>query len=157
MRQRKELHRDPENGRIAGVCAGIADYFGLETWLVRILTVTGFFLLAGPFMLVAYVAAWFILDKKPGSAKSSTKSDFKGFTVDVNLGKGRASKGWSNEDMEDSKKVEVKTQVWQAGEPPRQAFFDLKHKFKHIEGRLRSVEKYVTSSEFQLNREINKL
>ena len=65
MRNGKQLYRDPSNKRIAGVCAGVADYFGLETWLVRILVVTGFFLLAGPFMLVAYIAAWFILDKKP--------------------------------------------------------------------------------------------
>ena len=47
MRQGKQLYRDTDNARIAGVCAGIAHYFGLETWLVRILTVTGFFLLAG--------------------------------------------------------------------------------------------------------------
>ena len=78
---KKELYRDPDNGRIAGVCAGVAQYFGLETWLVRILTVTGFFLLAGPFMLVAYVAAWFILDKKPGTVgkKHKVTKGHKGF------------------------------------------------------------------------------
>lgn len=153
MRYRKELHRDPENGRIAGVCAGVAEYFGLETWLVRILAVTGFFLLAGPFMLVAYVAAWFILDKKPGSGNSGKKAQFKGHAVRQKF----SSKGWHNGDAAENKKVEVKTQVWQAGEPPRQAYYDIKHKFKNIEKRLRNVETYVTSSEFQLNREINKL
>ena len=65
MRNGKQLYRNPENARIAGVCSGVAEYFGLETWLVRILVVTGFFLLAGPFIFVAYIAAWFILDKKP--------------------------------------------------------------------------------------------
>ena len=64
MRNGKQLYRNPENARIAGVCSGVAEYFGLETWLVRILVVTGFFLLAGPFIFVAYIAAWFILDKK---------------------------------------------------------------------------------------------
>ena len=72
MRLHKELYRDPDKGRIGGVCAGVAEYFGLEVWLVRILTVTGFFLLAGPSVLVAYVAAWFILDKKPSSTMSKT-------------------------------------------------------------------------------------
>ena len=52
MRNGKQLYRDTDNARIAGVCSGIAHYFGLETWLVRILAVTGFFLLAGPFMFV---------------------------------------------------------------------------------------------------------
>lgn len=158
MSYRKELHRDPDNGRIAGVCAGIAEYFGLETWLVRILAVTGFFLLAGPFMLVAYVAAWFILDKKPGSgAKRKAGRAATAASSFASKGwHGGRHKGWHNNDGEE-KKVEVKARVWQAGEPPRQAFFDIKQKFKRIEDRLRSVETYVTSAEFQLNREINKL
>ena len=50
MRNGKQLYRNPENARIAGVCSGVAEYFGLETWLVRILVVTGFFLLAGPLL-----------------------------------------------------------------------------------------------------------
>lgn len=153
MRIRKELHRDPERGRIAGVCAGLAEYFGLETWLVRILAVTGFFLLAGPFMIVAYIAAWFILDKKPGTKDKGAilKNQF--------VGKVHRGKGWHNESVEtdEERKVAVKAHVWQAGEPPRQAYFDIKQRFKRIEGRLRKVETYVTSSEYQLNREINKL
>lgn len=158
MSFRKELHRDPDNGRIAGVCAGIAEYFGLETWLVRILAVTGFFLLAGPFMLVAYVAAWFILDKKPGSGGKRRMDHSRTATQHFGHKSWSESKykGWHN-DNDDEKRVEVKARVWQAGEPPRQAFFDIKQKFKRIEDRLRSVETYVTSAEFQLNREINRL
>lgn len=34
--KRRELLRDDRNGKIAGVCAGIADYFGWELWLVRV-------------------------------------------------------------------------------------------------------------------------
>ena len=152
MKVRKELHRDTENGRIAGVCAGIAEFFGLEVWLVRILTLTGFFLLAGPFVLVAYIAAWFILDKKP--ARSSRHDEVKEH-YNSRLHKG---KGWHNVvDTEEDKKVEVKARVWQAGEPPRQAFFDIKRKFSRIENRLRKMETYVTSSEYQVSREINKL
>jgi len=33
------LYRDPANGRIAGVCAGLADYFELGAGFVRILFV----------------------------------------------------------------------------------------------------------------------
>jgi phage shock protein C len=154
MRLHKELYRDPDKGRIGGVCAGVAEYFGLEVWLVRILTVTGFFLLAGPFMLVAYIAAWFILDKKPSSTMSKTKSEAFAQQFASKIQKG---KGWHNENAEPEEKIEVKSKVWQSGEPPRQAYFDIKQKYKRIEGRLRKVETYVTSSEYQLNREINKL
>ncbi|NCO45477.1 MAG: PspC domain-containing protein, partial [Vibrio sp.] len=36
----RELYKDPVNGKIAGVCAGLANYLGLEVWLVRILVIS---------------------------------------------------------------------------------------------------------------------
>ncbi|GEA11759.1 envelope stress response membrane protein PspC [Alteromonas sp. KUL49] len=150
MNQGRQLFRDPENARIAGVCSGIAQYFGIETWLVRILTVTGFFLLAGPFVFVAYIAAWFILDKKSGDGVVSETTSFQS----------QAGKGWRNPSQggsNTSQKVEVKTKVWQAGEPPKQAFHDIRTRFDNAERRLRKMETYVTSREFQLNREISRL
>ncbi len=150
MNQGRQLFRDPENARIAGVCSGIAQYFGIETWLVRILTVTGFFLLAGPFVFVAYIAAWFILDKKSADGFESQTSSFQA----------PGGKGWRNTSQGGSAaghKVEVKTKVWQAGEPPKQAFHDIRTRFDNAERRLRKMETYVTSREFQLNREISRL
>lgn len=150
MKRHRTLYRDSEHARIAGVCAGIANYFGLETWLVRILVVTGFFLLAGPFMIVAYVAAWFILDKKP------LDHEFDAHTGPLDL----TGKGWRNSADQGgraSSKVEVKTKVWQAGEPPKQALHDIVSRFDTAESRLRKMETYVTSREFQLNREISRL
>lgn len=149
MRNGKQLYRNPEKAKIAGVCSGVAEYFGLETWLVRILVVTGFFLLAGPFIFVAYIAAWFILDKKPkhlDSAQPTPQAFSRG-------------KGWTNPNRGQVKetKVEVKTKVWQAGEPPKQAFHDIRNRFEKTENRLRKMETYVTSKEYQLNKEISRL
>lgn len=70
----KRLYRNPDDKRIAGVCSGVADYFGIETWLVRILTITAFFLLAGPFALVVYIACWFILDVRPQGMQVDTSN-----------------------------------------------------------------------------------
>lgn len=36
----RELYRDPVNGKISGVCAGIANYFGAEVWLIRIVVIS---------------------------------------------------------------------------------------------------------------------
>lgn len=152
MTVRKQLQRDSENGKIAGVCAGLADYFGLETWLVRIATVAATVLIAGPFVPVFYIAAWFILDKKSAHTKTAASHQPASFT-----GKHSRGKGWHNDIAEEDRKVEVKSRVWQAGEPPKQAFHDIKQQFSRIEDRLRKVETYVTSSEYQLNREISKL
>ena len=32
----KKLYRDPQNGMIAGVCAGVAEYFGWDPTWVRV-------------------------------------------------------------------------------------------------------------------------
>ncbi|XOV79084.1 MAG: envelope stress response membrane protein PspC [Aestuariibacter sp.] len=139
---KRELYRDPEKGKLAGVCAGIAKYFGWELWLIRIIFISGV-LLTGSFFLVAYVVAWFILEKDPG-AQSDSHSGAKQFN-------------WGSNSESEEVKVEVKSKVWQAGEPPRQAFKDITASFDRLEQRLRKVESYVTSKEFQLNREISNL
>ncbi|MFT4732022.1 MAG: phage shock protein C [Gammaproteobacteria bacterium] len=156
MKPGTSLYRDPKNGKIAGVCAGIADYFKLEIWLVRILTITAFFLLGGSFVLVAYIAAWFILDKKPNSSISTNGENQYSNTVNA----GYANKVWRKTgDVGSSTegRIEVKSRVWQAGEPPREAFFDIQERFRVAELKLRKLEGYVTSKEFELNREISRL
>jgi phage shock protein C len=148
--RRGELYRNPTNGKIAGVCAGIADYFGWETWLVRILVVSAV-LFGMPFLILGYVAAWFILDKNPkeqvkpskyNRAGSSTYSQYED-TI----------KG----DEQANESIKVKARVWQSGEPPKQAFHDIRRKFSSLEKQLQAIEYYVTSSEFSVAREINKL
>ncbi|WP_293746894.1 envelope stress response membrane protein PspC [uncultured Paraglaciecola sp.] len=148
------LHRDPSKGKIAGVCAGIAEYFGMEIWLVRILTLTGFFLLAPPFFFVGYIAAWFILEKKPHGFSTKSRNEESASRSSHNRAQG---KGWHNVSEQEPEKVVVKSKVWQAGEPPKQAFMDIKQRFAKNETRLRKMETYVTSPQFHLNRELNKL
>ncbi|MFT4654356.1 MAG: phage shock protein C [Patiriisocius sp.] len=159
--KRGELFKIKREGKIGGVCAGIANYFGIETWLVRILTVTAFLLLAGPFILVAYVALWFILDDEPTSASSTNTYGHKGFVNSKHTAAdGQAyysGKGFKNNAADTHYKVEVKSKVWQAGVPPRQAFVDIKQRYETVENKLRKLESYVTSKEFELNRELSRL
>ena len=133
MSTKRELFRDAERGKIAGVCAGISDYFNMELWLVRILVVSAALLSGGQFIVVAYIAAWFILDKKP------------------------AEKADKSADSIHQDPLEVKFKVWQKGEPPRRALQDLKDRLARVDGRLQEMERYVTSTEFTVSREINKL
>jgi len=39
----KELKRSTSNRMIAGVCAGLGDYFGIDPTIVRLLTLLAFF------------------------------------------------------------------------------------------------------------------
>lgn len=141
-KSRGELFRDPVKGKIAGVCAGLAQYFGWEAWLVRILVVSGVLLGMGWFVIL-YIAGWFILDKKP--SKYSPSQLAKSFKEKL------------HEEEIVSESIKVKHRIWQAGEPPKQAFRDITLKFKSLEAELRKMERYVTSPEFTISREINKL
>ena len=144
---KKQLYRDPQNGKLAGVCAGLATYFGWEPWLVRVLVASGV-LLGMSWFVVIYIAGWFILDKKPKQSKS--------FNASGNNSTNNAYTNSNNESVDDES-IKVKAKIWQAGEPPKQAFHDIKRKFTKLEGQLRTMERYVTSPEFSLSREINKL
>ncbi|PCI53043.1 MAG: envelope stress response membrane protein PspC [Gammaproteobacteria bacterium] len=151
-KRRGELYRNPSNGKIAGVCAGIADYFGWEIWLVRILVVSAV-LFGMPFLILGYVAAWFILDKKPKGQARQSKYHRAGASK-YSQGE-RANKYDEYEEVNES--IKVKARVWQSGEPPKQAFYDIRRKFSSLEKQLQAIEQYVTSSEFTVAREINKL
>lgn len=145
---KRELYRDSTNGKLAGVCAGLADYFGWETWLVRVLVVSAT-LFGMQFLILFYIAGWFILDKKPKLTKSFNQESNASTTNEYSQSKHQES--FTDES------IKVKGKVWQAGEPPKQALYDIKRKFNLLEGQLRTIEHYVTSSEFTLSREINKL
>lgn len=132
---KKELFRDDRNGKIAGVCAGLADYFGWELWLIRVVALASLLLGFGGFLPVLYIVGWIVLEKKSvAEARAGTPVVAK---VD--------------------RPVEVKTRIWQRGEAPKQALGHLQQQFDNIEFRLRAMESHVTSSKYQLNREFNRL
>lgn len=56
----KELYRSEDNQVLAGVCAGLAEYFDMDVNLVRIITAL-VVLLTFPMGLIAYLVAWLIV------------------------------------------------------------------------------------------------
>jgi len=60
----RRLYRDTENGLIAGVCAGIGDYFGISIKAIRWLVVLGCFFMM-PALVICYIIAAFLLPRKP--------------------------------------------------------------------------------------------
>ncbi len=59
----KRLYRSRDERMIAGVCGGIATYFGIDPTVVRLLAVAAI-LLAGSAIL-AYLIAWIIVPEEP--------------------------------------------------------------------------------------------
>lgn len=60
-KQIKRFYRSNSNRMIAGVCGGIAEYFNMDTSLVRIIyVIISVFSAAFPGILI-YIAAWIII------------------------------------------------------------------------------------------------
>ena len=126
---KKTLYRIPQQGKVSGVCVGIAEYFGFETWLVRVVTASVFLLGGYGIVLVIYIAMWMILDTKPQQDNPSSLQ----------------------------RDIEVKKKIWQAGEPAKQALKDVNQQFRSLELRLRNLERHVTSDSYDLKRQIDSL
>lgn len=133
MNNNKTLFRDREKGKIAGVCAGIADYFHFEIWLVRVIAVSIFLLGGSGLVFVLYIALWMILDVKP-------KPKNEDLTVDHDLNQHN-----------------LKQKVWQSGDSAKQALNDVANQFSALELRLQHLESHITSEQFDLKRQINNL
>ncbi len=127
---KRELYRDPVNGKISGVCAGVANYFGAEVWLIRIVVISAA-LLGGTFLvLLAYIAMTFMLEKQPMTYTENIKSQ---------------------------QEHTLKSKPWQKGQSPDQLLSVLENDFSRLDNKIRSMEAYVTSDAYRVNREFNKL
>jgi phage shock protein PspC (stress-responsive transcriptional regulator) len=73
MSSPKRLHRTSSSGRIAGVCAGIAEYLDADVTLIRlgwvVLSIVPGCLIGG---LIAYIAAWLIMPDSSVPADGET-------------------------------------------------------------------------------------
>ena len=127
LSERKNPHRlfrDREHAMIAGVCAGIAEYFGLNRKGVRIATVL--LLLLPPFfafVVVSYVVLAIVLPVKP---------------VDLY-------------------ETQEQAEFWRGvSTAPSDVFGALSHRFKELNMRLERMEAFVTSREFEIDRELGR-
>ena len=59
----KRLERIADQAHIGGVCAGLADYFGIDRALVRVLFVIGVFLPHFPAIII-YIILWIALPER---------------------------------------------------------------------------------------------
>ncbi|HSX30734.1 MAG TPA: PspC domain-containing protein [Candidatus Saccharimonadales bacterium] len=59
----KRLYRSTEDKMIAGVCGGLAEYFGIDAVIVRVIAVV--LLLAGSAGFWVYIILWIVVPKRP--------------------------------------------------------------------------------------------
>jgi phage shock protein C len=64
MPERKRLYRSRTNRVIAGVCAGLAEFFGIDVTIVRIVFAAGALLGFGSFILI-YLVMFIVVPEEP--------------------------------------------------------------------------------------------
>lgn len=63
MEPKRKLYRSRANRTIAGVCCGLADYFGVDPTLIRVIFVL--LNLLGGAGIVLYLLLWIIVPNEP--------------------------------------------------------------------------------------------
>ena len=66
----KRLYRSRNERVWAGVCGGIAERFGWDPLVVRLVALIGFFSIPGPPILLAYIAMWMLVSKAPMTTRT---------------------------------------------------------------------------------------
>ncbi len=140
------LYRNTQQGRIAGVAAGLADHFDVAPWVVRLLWIAAF-LFTGTLALWAYLAAWILLAPRP-------------------LRRGSDGRYFSEPEYEEVE-VEMEYDERRHHYRPRKVFrysdsstVRLKRARERLDAavsRVEAMESYVTSRQFELNKEFSRL
>lgn len=68
---RTKFYKDPQNAKWSGVCAGIADYTGVDVTVVRLGFVLGTVFTGGSGLLAYWIIAWMTPDKPRGLYEKS--------------------------------------------------------------------------------------
>ena len=64
--RRDKLYRNSEDGIVAGVCSGLADFFGFDTTLTRVVVAIG--MLIFQTLIVVYIILAILVPKRPASS-----------------------------------------------------------------------------------------
>jgi phage shock protein C len=119
------LYRDGRRAWLAGVCAGIADYFGLNPALVRALTLAGAVFFTFP-TVVAYLIAAFALQRRPAELYDSPEEE--AFWRSVRLEPGRTAHDLARKFQELERRLRAAEARVTSSE------FKLRRQFRDLEG-----------------------
>ncbi|MCZ4058473.1 envelope stress response membrane protein PspC [Pantoea sp. LMR881] len=70
MMKGRKLWRKPDDGKLMGVCAGLAEYLDIPVRLLRVIVVLSLFFGLFVFTVIAYFVLGFVLDVKPADAET---------------------------------------------------------------------------------------
>jgi phage shock protein C len=130
----RKLYRDRRRQKIGGVCAGIARYYGMEPWVIRLIVVTALLFFPG-IVFPAYWIAYFVMGKPPRHGRPDVRRE-----------------GRHGRRDHRSPAPELGPRL-----SPRYSLRNVHADLTEVELRLRRMETHVTSGQYELQRELNKI
>ena len=130
----RRFTRDADRACIGGVCAGLADYFGVNLRVTRILVIIAFFV-AMPITALIYIAIVFLV---PAESR-------------------RYATGVKREGRLRRRRMSRRERKLVAEEEKQRAAEAVSRRCRSLDERLARIEKYVTSSRYNLDRELRNL
>ena len=118
----RRFYRNADKAILGGVCAGLADYFGFNLRVTRLLAFIAF-CMAMPMAIIAYLAVVFLVPASSGRPADKIDPEFR--------------------------------QALRAS--PTQTVTNVRRRYQSLERRLARLEKYVTSSRYNLDKEFRDL
>ena len=140
------LFRNTRDGKVAGVCAGLADHWDVAHWVIRLLFV-GACLFTGTLAIWAYIVAWVLM--APRSSRRT--EDGRPY---------RDSEYYEREvDMEyDEKQHDYRPKkVFRYSDSGSERLKRARERLDAALVRVEDMESYVTSRQYNLNKEFSKL
>ena len=122
--------RDADRAKLAGVCAGLADYFGFNLCVTRVLFIIAL-CVAFPFALIGYIAMVLLFPAESGRETYVVERE-------VRVRRRRMSR---------------KERRRAAEEERQQTIDEYEDRRRSLDARLAKIEKYVTSSRYTLDNE----
>lgn len=136
----RPFYRAVDSALLGGVCAGLSEYFGFNLRVLRFLAIIAF-VVAMPMAVIAYLAAVFLIPARAGTAPERVARPRRKTRKERKCERRQARR-------------EAKRQKQSVAS---EAAIEVRDKCQSLDKRLAELEKYITSSRYQLDREIRNL
>ncbi len=127
------LYRNTDERKLAGVCAGLADHFNVDHWIMRVALIGGI-IFFNSLMFFAYIAAWFCLAPRPKGRQADMR-----YRYDENLHQDRP------------------VNMFRYQTNPSDRLKTARDRMNSVVDRISRMERYVTSRRYELDKEFSKI
>ena len=133
------LYRKRSEGWIAGLCSGLARYWDVPNWVVRLAAVA-LLMFTGALAFWLYILAWVAIAPAPSRWSESA-----------------ADSGEVEKEFDENRHVYRRKTPFRYTDAPSERMKKVQGRMTAAVTRVEAMERYVTSRQYDLNREFSKL